>query len=293
MSGSAHGHAAQVPSGPVKLSDVERLRDELLFERRRIDEVLHRAEAILASARQGNHSADAAGPATSVLHNGHGPRESPQGDSPRASPASDSHGAKRGNAKVKAESSESARRSHGYDHSSSSSEKDELESPPPTHQPSAARPLLASDTQPSSRRNSFEQRMASLPVMAAVPLKRSSPSSTASIATENRPLAAAPPARKATAWGIDARSPPVGPARSGDKRARPEDMDEDDDQWNWDNLYGKAKLEKAGDWRGFARPVEHDRSQARSSGGVRRDAPSVATRLPLASPPQPVSAPRT
>ncbi|SPO21844.1 probable Siderophore biosynthesis regulatory protein URBS1 [Ustilago trichophora] len=296
VSGSSHGHAAQVPSGPVKLSDVERLRDELLFERRRIDEVLHRAEAILNSARQGNHHVDVAGHPTSVLHNGHGPsRESPQSGSARGSPAADNHGARTSNAPVKEETAESvSRRSHGYDNSSSSSEKDELESPPPSHQQPAGRPLLAPDTHATSRRNSFEQRMASLPVMAAVPLKRSSPPSTASNMAENRPLAAAPPSRKATAWGIDARSPPVGPTRPGDKRARPDDMDEDDDHWNWDNLYGKAKLEKAGDWRGFARPAEHDRSQSRSSGGVRRDTSNLAARLPTASsPPQAVSAPRT
>ncbi|KAJ1032549.1 hypothetical protein NDA16_000572 [Ustilago loliicola] len=284
VSTSSHSHVMPVSGGPAKLSDVERLRDELLFERRRIDEVLHRAEAILASARQGNHHADAANPHTSVLHNGHGPsRESPQAGSARGSPGS-------GNAPLKEEAAETAsRRSHAYSNSSSSSEKDELESPPPSHKQPAARTMLApADAQPSSRRSSFEQRMASLPVMAAVPLKRNSPPSSGAPLAENRPLAAASPARKATAWGIDARSPPVAPARPSDKRARPDDMDEDDDHWNWDNLYGKAKLEKAGDWRGFARPAEHDRSQSRNSAAAR------AARLPVASsPPQTVSAPRT
>lgn len=283
VSTSSHSHATP---GSVKLSDVERLRDELLLERRRIDEVLHRAEAILANARQGNHHAEAPNPPTSVLHNGHGPsRESPQAASARGSPGS-------GNAPLREEVAESAsRRSQAYSNSSSSSEKDELESPPPSHKQPAARTRLApADAQPSSRRNSFEQRMASLPVMAAVPLKRNSPPSSGAFSGENRPLAAAPPARKATAWGIDARSPPVAPAKPGDRRARPEDMDEDDDHWNWDNLYGKAKLEKAGDWRGFARPVEHDRSQSRSSAA----AAARAARLPVASsPPQTVSAPRT
>ncbi len=160
----------------MKLGDVERLRDELLLERRRIDEVLHRAEAILASARHSNLSADVAGTPTSVLHNGHGPsRESPQDGFARGSPGSDTQGATRGRGSVKEETAESvSRRSQGYDVSSSSSEKDELESPPPTHQHAAARTLLSADTQPTSRRNSFEQRLASLPVMAAIPLKRSS-----------------------------------------------------------------------------------------------------------------------
>lgn len=279
VSGSSHGHAVQVSSGPVKLSDVERLRDDLLFERRRIDEVLHRAEAILASARH-DYNAEAGGPPTSVLHNGHLPsRESPQGGSVRGSPGVDSQGTRGGNATLKEESS-------------SSSERDELESPPPSHQQAAARPMLApAGARAVSRRNSFEQRMASLPVMAAVPLKRSSPPSAGATPVENRPSVTAPQARKATAWGIDARSPPVSAARPGDKRARPEDMDEDDDHWNWDNLYGKAKLEKAGDWRGFARPAEHDRSR----GSSRRDAaPVAAARLATATnPPQPVSAPRT
>lgn len=302
-SGSSHGHAGQVSNGSVKLSDVERLRDDLLFERRRIDEVLHRAEAILASARQGNYQADVAGgpTPTSVLHNGHGPsRDSPQGTSARGSPDVDVRGAKTSSGPVKEESAEEAsrRRSQGYDHASSSSERDELESPPPaSHAPTSRTLLAVQDLPGGSRRNSFEQRMASLPVMAAVPLKRSSPPTTASNSVENKMSAAAQPARKATAWGIDARSTPVSSAaRPSDKRARPEDMDEDDDHWNWDNLYGKAKLEKAGDWRGFARPAERDsRSQSRSSGSVRRDTPTnVTARMPAApSAAQPVSAPRT
>ncbi len=274
---AVNGHVAHVPAGSTKISDVERLRDELLFERKRIDEVLHRAEAILAAARQSNLGADAAAPAPSVLHNGHGhARESPpRGSSARTSPVADGRPT-RVNLPLKD--------SHAYDNGSSSSEKDELESPPPTHQQPAGRPLLApSDSQPASRRSSFEQRMASLPVMAAVPLKRNSP-----------PVSAPPAARKATAWGIDARSPPVGAAaRQGDKRPRPDDMDEDDDVYNWENLYGKAKLEKAGDWRGFARPVE-DRSQAqsRSAAAFRRE--GAASRPPaITNSAQPVGAPRT
>lgn len=305
VSGSSHGHAAPASNGSVKISDVERLRDELLSERRRIDEVLHRAEAILAAARQGSYHADVAGPApTSVLHNGHGPsRESPQAGSARGSPGVDVRSIKGSSAgAIKEETAEEAsrRRSQGYDNGSSSSEKDELESPPPptsSRLEPMSRPHLApADAQPSSRRNSFEQRMASLPVMAAVPLKRSSPPSTATNLTESKSSAATQPARKATAWGIDARSTPVTSARPGEKRARPEDMDEDDDHWNWDNLYGKAKLEKAGDWRGFARPAEREhRSQSRSSGSVRRDTPATgAARMPAASSAaQPVSAPRT
>ncbi|KAJ1033530.1 hypothetical protein NDA13_001519 [Ustilago tritici] len=284
VSTSSHSHATPSSKVPAKLSDVERLRDELVLERRRIDEVLHRAEAILASARQSNHHTEVTNLPVSVLHNGRGPsRESPQAGSARGSPGS-------GNAPLKDEVAESAsRRSQAYSNNSSSSEKDELESLPPSHKQPAARIMLApADAQPSSRRNSFEQRMASLPVMAAVPLKRKSPPTLGAPVAENRPLAAAPPAKKATAWGIDARSPPVAPARLSDKRARPDGMDEDDDHWNWDNLYGKAKLEKAGDWRGFARPAEHDRSQSRSNAAAR------AARLPIASsPPQTVGAPRT
>ncbi|CDW97135.1 hypothetical protein [Sporisorium scitamineum] len=310
-SGVAAEHAArtgasdvQGPSGAVKLSDVERLRDELLFERRRIDEVLHRAEAILASARQGNYAVEVAAPPTNALHNGHQPsRESPpQGGSARGSPGANSRGARAGDAPGKEETVEVApRRSQGYDNGSSSSERDELESPPAqpaqpahSHQQPVSRPLpSSSDAQPSSRRNSFEQRMASLPVMDAVPLKRSSPLSTASMPAESRSLSAAPSAaRKATAWGVDARTTPV-----ASKRGRAEEMDEDEDHWNWDNLYGKAELEKAGDWRGFARPAEQDhRSQSRSNGGsIRRDTPTnVAARMPTASsPPKTISTPRT
>jgi hypothetical protein len=63
--------------------------------------------------------------------------------------------------------------------------------------------------------------------------------------------------------------------------------------YNWENLYGKAKLEKAGDWRGFARPVE-DRSQAqsRSAAAFRRE--GAASRPPaITNSAQPVGAPRT
>ncbi|CBQ70453.1 Siderophore biosynthesis regulatory protein URBS1 [Sporisorium reilianum SRZ2] len=307
VGGSAHGHAVQGAGGGAKLGEVERLRDELMFERRRLDELLHRAEAFLASARHSNYSVEVAAPPSNALHNGHRPsRESPpQAGSARGSPGANSRGgARAGDASVKAESAEvAARRSQGYDNSSSSSERDELESPPPTahsqHQQPASRLLLASsEAQPSSRRNSFEQRMASLPVMAAVPLKRSSPPSTVATPAESRAASAAPSvARKATAWGIDARTTPVASARPGDKRGRAEEMDEDEDHWNWDNLYGKAKLEKAGDWRGFARPAELDhRSQSRSNGGsLRRDTPTnVAARMPTASsPPKTVSTPRS
>ncbi|GAC97222.1 negative regulator of iron uptake genes [Pseudozyma hubeiensis SY62] len=304
VSGGSHGHASAASGGGgSKLSEVERLRDELLFERRRIDEVLQRAEAILASARAGNTIAEAAGPSTNVLRNSHGPsRESPHSGSTRGSPHADVRAGRESNAAVQEEMAEAAsRRSHPHSNSSSSSEKDELESPPPSaHHQSASRPVVASTGRhPSSRRNSFEQRMASLPVMAAVPLKRGSPPSTAANLADSRSLSAAPQAgRKATAWGIDARSTPTAPAaKSGEKRGRADEMDEDDDHWNWDNLYGKAKLEKAGDWRGFARPVEDRRSQSKSNGAARTEAsaPSVAVaRLPVASSPaQAVSAPRT
>lgn len=301
VSASSHGHAGQAPSGMTKLSEVERLRDELLFERRRIDEVLRRAEAILASARAGNFHVEAAGPSTSGLRNGHeASHESPPTGSAQGSPGADARGTRSGHDSIKQEAPDAApRRSKAFSNSSSSSEKDELESPPPSaHQQLASQPLVAATgAQPASRRNSFEQRMASLPVMAAVPLKRSSPPSTVSNPADNRPLSIAPqPARKATAWGIDTRSTPAASPRSGEKRARADEMDEDDDHWNWDNLYGKAKLEKAGDWRGFARPVEDRRSQSKSNGVTRRESSStpIAARLPVASSPsQAVSAPRT
>ena len=160
-------------------------------ERRRIDELLNRADAFLASARYSNSNLEAAGHPTSVLHNGHGPsRESPQAGSARGSPVSEGQIASRRPTSVKEESGESAsRRSQGYDISSSSSEKDELESPPPTyHQPAGLPILAASDAASSSRRNSFEQRMARLPVMAAVPLKRSSPPTNGASLVESRPL---------------------------------------------------------------------------------------------------------
>nr|CDI51734.1 siderophore biosynthesis regulatory protein URBS1 [Melanopsichium pennsylvanicum 4] len=300
LAASSEGHRRRSPVDPTSLerpresahessaAAEQNARSGASDAARTSSAVLYRAEAILASTRNGDHNADVAGPPTSVLHSSQGPsRQSSSTGSARNSP--DSH------APAKEDTAESvSRRSRGYDNSSSSSEKDELESPPPSHQRPGGRAFLApADVQPSSRRNSFEQRMASLPVMAAVPLKRNSPPSTISNGIENRPVAAASSFRKATAWGIDARSPPDGPARPGNKRARPDDMDEDEDHWNWDNLYGKAKLEKAGDWRGFARPAEHDRSKARSSASRRDTAAAAATKVPaVATPVQRVSAPR-
>lgn len=233
----------------VRIADLERHRDELIYEKKRLEDLLNRTEALLASAKHGIHLSEysTSQPGT----NGHtSVSRLPTDTAERASnPTSTAAG---GRFDSKSAANESEARSVPGHGDSSSSERDELESPPQQHEISAGKSSAV------RRRNSFERRMASLPVMAALPLKRISPA--VSDSNVDTPGSLTAPAKKATAWGIDSRSPSV-PDRS---KTATNAMDEDDDHWNWENLYGVAKLEKAGDWRGFARPLEDKpASQAR------------------------------
>ena len=237
-------------SGMVRISDLERHRDELIYEKKRLEDLLLRTESLLASARHGVY-----GPEPPYSHH-HGP--APGG--PMGQEALPPHGAgvQRREMRLKEEAmeSESMRGArHQRVNSGSSSERDELESPrtgeAALDRGESTRP---GESRGPSRRNSFEQRMASLPVLPAVPLKRTSPSSGPERAKG-----------QGHAWGLEARQASLNQARKEQKRSRAADGDDEEDQWNWDNLYGKAKLEKAGDWRGFARPVEKERSSGRSA----------------------------
>ncbi|PWZ01094.1 hypothetical protein BCV70DRAFT_199459 [Testicularia cyperi] len=267
--------------GTVRISDLERHRDELVYEKKRLEDLLLRTESLLAAARHGIQIPELGGPPHATAPNGRNSLSRGVGDhgSAPTSPEMSAPVQRRSTHRIKEESTESMARqpygAHGVD-SSSSSERDELESPPLQHRPAMGAGASASvnGSRSASRRNSFEQRMASLPVLPAVPLKRGSGSdSPATHDVEQQSSSSVPPPRKSSTWGIEAR-PVHGLSRaSSDKRGRAEDMDEEEDQWNWDNLYGKAKLEKAGDWRGFARPVEHDRSSSSAArAAARREA---------------------
>lgn len=268
--GSAQGNDSAMVPPVVRIADLERHRDELIYEKKRLDDLLYRTETLLASARHGIYGPDPS--ATQHESNGHGsarPADSADIASTSASPTMAGLVKRRPNPAVKAESNESGSRSGLGRGDTSSSERDELESPPPIHK-EAVKPSQVEGLPAAPRRNSFEQRMASLPVLAALPLKRASPSGSDANVDSLASAAASP--KKATAWGIDARSPAA--------RSRPgtEAMDEDDDQWNWDNLYGKANLEKAGDWRGFARPVEDKhRSQTSHNSHAQRQTQVTST----------------
>ncbi|KAN0061438.1 Suppressor of ferric uptake 1 [Thecaphora frezii] len=249
-------------SGMVRISDLQRHRDELIYEKKRLDDLLHRTESLIAAAMHGIYGPEPSYPSHQALivypHSG------PPAFSSRPGTPSD-HGLPPPRPK---EESGNVHRQGGAAYgpgSASSSERDELESPRASslHLPAPA------SAQPTSRRNSFEQRMASLPVLPAVPLKRSSPNhaernsdNTGSVAN---PAGASAPSRRSQAWSVEEGRP----SPKDRKRPRREEGEEEDDQWNWDNLYGKAHLEKAGDWRGFARPAERERP---SKTAIRREA---------------------
>ncbi|PWN47060.1 hypothetical protein IE53DRAFT_273788 [Violaceomyces palustris] len=303
-----HHHHHHPPSGangpapgPVSIADIERHRNELVAEKRRLEDLLARTESLLHAARHGGwpvgDGVDGPSVAAPSAHTGSYTNQSSQRGDSRGQTASRSHGDVRAQHEPAVEhvyKTEPDRISLSSRDAGSrgSSERDELESPPSlavdTSDNRTEQVKEAPASQLRSRRGSFEQRMASLPVLPAVPLKsRRSPAKTD---TNGGSWRASPNGRESNSSSHGSRQPgwsnvpasvtvpspltgppPVLGGRSDMKRRRPEDGEGEDDPsdtWNWENLYGKARLEKAGDWRGFAKPAEKEKKRKSLNGNA-------------------------